>query len=412
MKNNKYAWLTAILLSVVLVLGACSSDDESSSGSSSDPDTISVWTMTSGLEEFVTEYEDESGVTVEVQAIPWDNAHDKLLTAVASGNGPDVLQIGTTWVAEFAEAGTFLDISDKIGDYDNLAADNFYESAVETTKYEDTTIGIPWYVDTRALFYRTDLLEEVGYPEGPQTWDDMVDASRQLADRGDGQYAIDLPATDPQFPFLLAWEHGWNYDMDKGSASFDDPGFKEAIELHNLFYSEELSQTGEGKEFFQAFEDGSKPMFFSGPWDIKTITERAPEIEGQWDVKVMPKAENNNSMMGGAHLAVFNNSEKVDQALDFINWMADPETQVKWYEEFSELPANLSAWEDPALTENDMVATFGEQLKSTQPLPLIPEYERLGQEILNMLEQINRGGADIDEALEDYKAEAARVLGE
>ncbi|MFP3359810.1 extracellular solute-binding protein, partial [Planococcus sp. SIMBA_143] len=102
-----------------------------------------VWTMTSGLEEFVTEYEDESGVTVEVQAIPWDNAHDKLLTAVASGNGPDVRQIGTTWVAEFAEAGTFLDISDKIDDYDNLAADNFYESAVETTKYEDTTIGIP-----------------------------------------------------------------------------------------------------------------------------------------------------------------------------------------------------------------------------------------------------------------------------
>ncbi|WP_404455443.1 sugar ABC transporter substrate-binding protein [Oceanobacillus kapialis] len=411
MKNKKFAWLTAILLSVVLVLGACS-NDESSSGSSGDSDTITVWTMTDGLDDFVTEYEDESGVSVEVQAIPWDNAHDKLLTAVASGDGPDVLQIGTTWVAEFAEAGTFLDISDQIGDYENLAADNFYESAVETTKYEDQTIGVPWYVDTRALFYRTDLLEEVGYPEGPQTWDDMLDASRQLADRGDDQYAIDLPATDPQFPFVLAWEHGWNYDMEKGAASFDDPGFKEAIELHNTFYSEGLSQTGEGKEFFQAFEDGSKPMFISGPWDIKTISERAPEIEGQWDVKLMPEAENNNSMMGGAHWTVFNNSENVDQALDFINWMAAPETQVKWYEEFSELPANLEAWEDPALTDNEMVATFGEQLQATQPLPLIPEYERLGQEILNMLEQINRGGADIDQALEDYKAEAARVLGE
>lgn len=411
MKNKKFAWLTAILLSVVLLLGACS-NDESSSGSSGDSDTITVWTMTDGLDDFVTEYEDESGVSVEVQAIPWDNAHDKLLTAVASGDGPDVLQIGTTWVAEFAEAGTFLDITDQIGDYENLAADNFYESAVETTKYEDQTIGVPWYVDTRALFYRTDLLEEVGYPEGPQTWDDMLDASRQLADRGDDQYAIDLPATDPQFPFVLAWEHGWNYDMEKGAASFDDPGFKEAIELHNTFYSEGLSQTGEGKEFFQAFEDGSKPMFISGPWDIKTISERAPEIEGQWDVKLMPEAENNNSMMGGAHWTVFNNSENVDQALDFINWMAAPETQVKWYEEFSELPANLEAWEDPALTDNEMVATFGEQLQATQPLPLIPEYERLGQEILNMLEQINRGGADIDQALEDYKAEAARVLGE
>ncbi|MFD2627792.1 sugar ABC transporter substrate-binding protein [Oceanobacillus kapialis] len=411
MKNKKFAWLTAILLSVVLVLGACS-NDESSSGSSGDSDTITVWTMTDGLDDFVTEYEDESGVSVEVQAIPWDNAHDKLLTAVASGDGPDVLQIGTTWVAEFAEAGTFLDISDQIGDYENLAADNFYESAVETTKYEDQTIGVPWYVDTRALFYRTDLLEEVGYPEGPQTWDDMLDASRQLADRGDDQYAIDLPMEDRQYPFVFAWQQGWDYVIEEGAANFDKPGFKESIELHNTFYDEELSQLGEGKEFFQAFEDGSKPMFFSGPWDIKTITERAPDIEGQWDVTTMPEAETNESMMGGAHLAVFHNSEKVDQALDFINWMAAPETQVKWYENFNELPANLSAWEDPVLSDNEMVATFGEQLESTKPLPLIPEYDRIVGEILTLLENVNRGGADIDQEIERLKEETARILGE
>ncbi|WP_042221526.1 sugar ABC transporter substrate-binding protein [Oceanobacillus manasiensis] len=412
MNNKKFAWLSAILLSVVLILGACSSDDESSSESSGDADTISVWTMTSALDEFVTEYEDESGVTVEVQAIPWDNAHDKLLTAVASGNGPDVLQIGTTWVAEFADAGTFLDISDKIGDYENLAADNFYDAAIGTTKYEDTTIGVPWYVDTRALYYRTDLLEEVGYPEGPQTWDDMLDASRQLADRGDGQYAIDLPMEDRQYPFVFAWQQGWDYVIEEGSSNFDKPGFKESIELHNTFYDEKLSQMGEGKEFFQAFEDGSKPMFFSGPWDIKTITERAPDIEGQWDVTTMPEAETNESMMGGAHLAVFHNSEKVDEALDFINWMAAPETQVKWYEEVNELPANLEAWEDSALTDNEMVATFGEQLESTKPLPLIPEYDRIVGEILDVLEEVNRGGADIDESIDSMQSEVSRILGE
>lgn len=410
MTVKKFAWLTTAMLGMTLTLSACSSDD--SSQSASNDKTITVWTMSNGLDEFVKEYEDESGNTVEVQTIPWANAHDKLLTAVASGKGPDVLQIGTTWVAEFAEAGTFLDLTDYLADYENLAPENFYETAVETTQYEDTTIGIPWYVDTRALFYRTDILGEVGYPEGPETWEDMIDASRQLAARGEDQYSIDLPKSDPQFPFVLAWEQGWNYDADKGSESFSDPGFKESIELNHLFFEEGLSQTGEGKEFFQAFADGSKPMFFSGPWDIKTIEERAPEIEGDWAVHVMPAAENNTSMMGGAHLSVFHNSDNVEGALDFINWMAEPDTQLAWYDLKSELPANLESWEDSALNEDPMISTFGEQLSATQPLPLIPEFERLGAELVNTLEQINLADADIDQAIEDYKATASRILGE
>lgn len=411
MKKHQAFKTVSVLAASSFVLAACSSGGGSRGNESSD-DTITVWTMTDGLDEFVQEYEDESGTTVEVQAIPWENAHDKIVTAVASGDGPDVLQVGTTWVAEFADAGTFKDLSEYTDEYDNLSSDNFYDTAVETTKYEDQTIGVPWYVDTRALFYRTDILEDAGYPDGPKTWDDMVDASEQLTARGDDQYAIDLLADDPQFPFVMAWEQGWDYDLDKGAENFDDPAFQEAIELHHTFYDEEYSQLGEGKEFFQAFADGSKPMFISGPWDIQTIEERAPEIEGDWDVTLMPEAETNDSMMGGAHWTVFNSSEKTEEALDFINWMSAPETQVKWYEDHSELPANLEAWEDPVLKDDDKISTFGEQLEHTKPLPLVPEYEQMGQELLSTLEQINRNDADIDKSLDEYQQEVSRILGE
>lgn len=403
-KTNRF--VIAIMISMIFVLGACSSD----SSDDSSEDALQVWTMSKGLDEFVTDFEDESGIKVEVQSIPWDKAHDKLLTAVASGKGPDVLQIGNTWVAEFAEAGTFLDLTDYIDDYSNLSPDNFYDGAVGTTQFEDQTIGIPWYVDTRALFYRTDLLADVGYPEGPETWDEMLDASRQLADRGEGQYGIELPQTDPQFPFMMAWEQGWNYDVDKGAASFEDPAFEKAVKLYTTFFEENLTQTEEGKELAQAFGDGSKPMFFSGPWSIGTTKENNPEIKGKWDIRVMPKGENNLSMMGGAHLSVFHNSDKVDDALEFINWMVKPETQLAWYELNSELPANLEAWEDPILADDPMVSTFGEQLESTQPLPLIPEYERMGNELLNTLEQIHRGGADMDQALADYREKVKKIL--
>ncbi|ELK47770.1 sugar ABC transporter substrate-binding protein [Bacillus sp. SB49] len=412
MERKISKWQRGLVLCLFIgglfILGACSSNE--SSGEGEDSDALQVWTMSGGLKEFVTEFEDANGAKVEVQTIPWANAHDKLLTAVASGKGPDVIQIGTTWVAEFAEAGAFMDLSDKIGDYENLKPDHFYEGAIGTTTYEDKTIAVPWYVDTRLLFYRTDILGEVGYPEGPETWEDMIDASRKLADRGEGQFAVDLPANDPQFPFMMAWQQGWEYEVGAGADNFDSPDFKKAVELHHLFYDEGLSQMEEGKEFFQSFADGSKPMFFSGPWDIKTIKERAPEIEGNWDVHVMPEADNNKSMMGGAHLAVFHNSDKEDLALEFIDWMADKDTQLKWYEENSELPANKEAWEDPLLSEDPMVSTFGEQLESTQPLPLIPEFERLGQELITKLEEINRGGKNIDDAIQEYKADTERVL--
>lgn len=407
MMKKKTGMLAAIMIGLLIVLGACSSDDEAAS-----EDTLKVWTMTPALEEFVKEYETQSGVKVEVQAIPWENAHDKLLTAVASGDGPDVLQIGTTWVAEFAEAGTFLDLTDYIDDYENFSPDNFFKGAVETTHYNDQVIGIPWYVDTRVLFYRTDLLADVGYPEGPETWEVVVDASRQLAARGEDQYAIDIPQTDPQFPFMMAWEQGWEYKVGEGVTNFEGQNFKDAVELYSLFFKEELTQLEEGKELTQAFSDGSKPMFFSGPWSIKTIKDGAPEIDGKWDVRMMPKAANSKSMIGGSHLAVFHNSDKVDKALDFINWMAKPETQVAWYKANGELPANKSSWEDPALTEDPMVATFGKQLEATKAVPLIPEYERMAQELLNTLQQIIRGGAEIDPALADYREKVKGILSE
>ncbi|WP_153462997.1 sugar ABC transporter substrate-binding protein [Sediminibacillus terrae] len=408
MKQKKLGSLLVVMLAAVLVLGACSSNG--SSGGSSDKDTITVWTMTPELEDFVKEYEDESGVKVEVQAIPWDNAHDKLLTAVASGKGPDVLQIGTTWVAEFAEAGTFLDLTDYIDEYPNFNPDNFYESAVETTKYDGQTIGIPWYVDTRVLYYRTDLLEEVGYPEGPETWEDVKDAATQLAARGDDQYGIEIPQVDQNFPFMLAWENGWQYEEGEGAANFEKTGFKEGVELHHTFFEEGMAQLTEGKQLYQAFSDGSKPMFFSGPWEINSINEQIPELEGQWDVHVMPEAENNKSMIGGAHWTVFNNTEKVDEALDFINWMADPETQVSWYDTVTELPANMEAWEDPELADDDKISTFGKQLESTQAVPVIPEFETMAQELIDTLEQINRNDADIDKALEEYRNQVSSIL--
>lgn len=380
---------------------------------SSPEKTIQVWAMGSEgkkMQEFVKTFEEKHGIKVDVLSIPWGDAHEKLLTAVAAGKGPDVLQVGNTWVAEFAEAGAFLDLTEHLDQYPNLNPERFFESAAATTVYNGKTYAIPYIIDTRVLFYRTDLLGEAGYPGGPETWNDMVSAARKLAARGEGQYGFDIDKGSHHIPMMMAWEHGWVYDEEKGAESFNDPKFKEAMELYQLFFKEGLSQLEAGKETVQGFKEGTYPMFISGPYMVNTIKEQAPEIEGKWDVRVMPKVVNSSSMAGGSHFTVFHNSKHVEEALTFINYMSDPQTQVEWYKTASTLPTAKSAWENPVFANDPIMTTFGQQLETTQSFPVIAEYELMASELLKTLEQVIRGGADLDQALTDYREEVRKIL--
>ncbi|KAB8126544.1 extracellular solute-binding protein [Gracilibacillus oryzae] len=412
MKKIKWIMIASLLVCFAFIMTACGSNSASSS-----EEPLKIWAMGAEgqkLKEFAKNFEEEHGIKTDVLAVPWGDAHDKILTAVAAGEGPDVLQIGNTWVAEFGEAGTFLDLTEYVEseEYPNLNQDNFFPSSTQTTVYNDKVLAVPYIIDTRVLFYRTDLLEQAGYPDGPATWDETLDAARTLAARGPDKNGFEIDQGSHHIPMMFAWEHGWDYDISKGAENFADPKFKQAMELYHQLFDEDLAQLEAGKETVQAFADGTNPMFISGPYMVNTIKEQAPEIEGKWNVKVMPKAETSNSIAGGSHFSVFHSSERVEDALTFINYMADPETQVEWYKEAFTLPTVKAAWEDPALKNDPMIKVFGEQIEMTKAFPVMAEYEFMAKELLKTLEQINRGGKSVDEALAEYQKEVEKILSE
>lgn len=173
MKKKMFVVL-ALVLSLSLVLMACGgSKDDANSG---DSKVLNVWAMgdeAKSLKELAQKFTKDTGIEVKVQVIPWANAHDKLLTAVASKSGPDVVQMGTTWMPEFVEAGALLDITKDVEKSKNMNSDLFFPGSVKTTQFDGKTYGVPWYAETRVLFYRTDLLKKVGYNEAPKTWDEL-----------------------------------------------------------------------------------------------------------------------------------------------------------------------------------------------------------------------------------------------
>nr|WP_237417044.1 sugar ABC transporter substrate-binding protein [Halobacillus litoralis] len=395
-----------------LILAGCS-DSSSSEG---DENTVTVWAMGEEgkkLKEFSKDFEEKNeGLTVDVQAIPWDTAHDKLLTAVASGNGPDVVQLGTTWVPEFAEAGALLDLSEYMEDYPNFAKENYFDGSVTTMEHDDQVVGIPWYADTRVIYYRKDILKEAGYEEAPKTWDELKDAAQTLADRGEDSYGLDIDRNDQITPFIFAWQNGYEANLEEGDLNFDSPEFKEAIKYYTSYFEEGISQKQEGKDIVEAFKDGSKPMFFSGPWMINIINDQAPDLEGKWSTAVMPTKETNTSSMGGANLSIFESSDNVEGALKFISYMTDVDTQLSWLEESNTLPSRTEAWEDPVMQENPMYAIFGEQLENTKPGLQTEQFERIAQELLAHIERITVGGADVEKELEEFNQEAQSLIEE
>src|SRR5205807_1798498 len=141
-------------------------------------------------------------IHVTVQAIPWSDAHNKLLTSVAGNQTPDIAQMGTTWMAEFAKTGA-LDTPPA-----SISQGAFFKSAWDTAMVDGTAYGVPWYVDTRVLFYRTDIAQKAGITQPPQTWDDLMAAAKAMKEKGGSKYGVFLANNDWQSLLPFIWQNG------------------------------------------------------------------------------------------------------------------------------------------------------------------------------------------------------------
>ena len=149
------------LTTAALALSACGRGGETASGGATAQGisdgkangTITVWAMGAEGEKLpalAKEFETANpGVKVEVTGIPWDSAHDKFTTAITASKTPDAAMVGTTWMGEFAGLGA---LDPTPASIDKSA---FFEGAQKTTEVGGKSFGIPWYVETRLVYYRT-----------------------------------------------------------------------------------------------------------------------------------------------------------------------------------------------------------------------------------------------------------------
>ncbi|MGQ4363548.1 sugar ABC transporter substrate-binding protein [Streptomyces sp. SAS_272] len=409
----------AVCVAAALVLAACgrSGNDASSTPTASVASgkvtgTITLWAQGAEGEKLPTllkGFEKENpGVKVKVTAIPWADAHSKYQTAIAGGTTPDIAQMGTTWMPDFESAFQAVPSGIDTGD--------MFAGSKATNVVKGATLGVPWYVDTRVVYYRTDLAKKAGYATAPKTFAEFKAMTKALQTKAGAKWGASLvPSGTDSFQSALpfAWSAGASLMNSDGTKwTLDTPQMTAGLKYYQSFFKDgiadpNLSTTPGGRE--AAFVKGSAPVLIDGPYEIGALnTAGGAGFDKKFSVMTIPKDQSATSFVGGANLVVFKKSAHSAAAWKLVQYLSKASTQADWYKTTGDLPAVQSAWEDPSLTADPKLAVFKEQLNDTKSPPANTAWTQVSAAADSQLEKIVKG-TDPATALKELQSSADSI---
>ncbi|WP_308159998.1 sugar ABC transporter substrate-binding protein [Arthrobacter sp. ISL-5] len=419
MLSHKARKVAVLGVAAALLMTGCGRDAGSPAGSAASAapiasgqatGTITVWAQAdegAALPQLAKDFEAANpGVKVNVTAVPWDAAHNKYQTAIAGGTTPDVAQMGTTWMSDFSDA--FEPVPAEVD------TTGIFPGALKATEVAGTHVGVPWYVDTRVVYYRSDLAAQAGYDSFPTTWDGFKSLAKDLQTKAGAKYGVALPtgiADDFQSMLPFPWSNGAQLvNADSTKWTLDTPEMVGALKYFNSFFQEGIANktpaTGAGAAE-AAFVNGSVPMLIAGPSEIGQLDKAGgPGFADKYKVGMIPKEKSATSFVGGSDLVVFKKTQNRDTAWKFIQYLSQPEVQLKFHKLTGDLPAKQAAWTDTSLSGDAKLTVFGNQLKDTNSPPAITTWTQVSAAADTQLEQIVKAGKDPAAALTELQSTA------
>lgn len=398
----------------MLLLGGCGAPRERG-------ETVQFWTIgregeavTRLIPDFQREHPD---IRVEVQQIPLKAAHQKLLTAYAGGSLPDLTQLGNTWIPELAALHALEPLQARVDRSIDINPADYFGSIWATNRIDGVLYGIPWYVDTRLLFYRVDLLREAGYETPPRDWaqwQQQMDAIR--AKSGGKRWGVLLPTNEYEQLQSLALQQSDPLLRDGGRyGNFESAGFKRAL----AFYVG-LFKRGDAPPFtnvqvsnpWDEFGRGAYVFYLSGPWNIGEFRKRLPASQqADWSTAPLPGPDGPGaSNAGGSSLVILRASRHKDAAWKLIEFLSRPAVQRRFYDLLGDMPPRRSSWEGGALQGDPKARAFRDQLERVKSTPLVPEWEQIATEMQLVAARAIAGQLGIDQATAEIDARTDAIL--
>ncbi len=388
--------LAKLMAGVALVLAACANRG-------GERTELRFWLMgreAEVIQELLPEFERRNpGIHVTVQQLPWTGAHAKLLTAFAGDTLPDVSQLGNTWVPELAALGALEDLGPRVASSAVVKQDDYFTGIWDTNRISGVLRGVPWYVDTRLLFYRRDLLAQAGFREPPRSWDEWARAMAAIKAGAPDRYAVLFPLNEFEPLLALSLQGPGELIVDGRRGGFEGVAFRDALGFYLSAFSHQWAPAMSNTQIsnvWTEFGRGYFAFYVSGPWNIAEFRKRLPpERQGDWMTAPLPGPHGPGaSIAGGSSLVVMKDSPHKDAAWKLVEYLSEPAVQQRFHALTGNLPPRRATWADPRLANDPYAKAFRDQLERVRPAPAVPEWERIVNEMQHVAEEVVRGGLD------------------
>ncbi|AIV32306.1 MULTISPECIES: extracellular solute-binding protein [Streptomyces] len=338
MKYRSLALLSALVLGAGLT--ACSSSGDAASDGADGSTALDVWLMRDSVsarfqKEFETGFEKaHPDIDLRIQIQEWEGIGEKVTAALASNDAPDVIEVGNTQVAQYAQSGGLTDFTDRVAE---LGGGDWLEGLAEPGSYDGKQYGIPYYAANRVVIHRTDLFEKAGVDASRiKTRDQWIAATRKL-NRG-GTQGIYLPGQNWYVLSGFVWDEGGDLAVKSGGAwkgGLDSPGALRAMDFYRR-----LQALGKGpKDSDEAqppqaevMAKGQVAQIIAVPGGAKVIEEKNPELKGKLGFFPVPgkTADRPGAVFtGGSDLVVPAVAAHQEQAFTFIRELTGDAWQKK-----------------------------------------------------------------------------------
>jgi multiple sugar transport system substrate-binding protein len=390
---------TALVAALGLTLSACGGGDDDSgsssggkSGNGLSGQTITYWASNQGtsieadkktLAAETAKFTQQTGIKVKVEVIGWADLLNRILAATASGQGPDVLNIGNTWSASLQATGALMPWDDAA--FQTIGGkDRFMPSAIASAGAAGKDpAAVPIYSMAYGLYYNKKMFSEAGIANPPATWDELVTDAKKLTK--DGKYGLAVEgsngAENIHHIFVLAKQRGANWFDDQGKPTFTGPDQVAAVKQYVDFIAKDKIAAKGDAEYDQNqtitdFATGKAAMMM---WQTAAASIAShgmkPDEYGVVPVPTQTAGATGDagvtSMVAGINIAIFNDTKHKEASEAFVKFMTSDDEQKVLNGKYASIPPVIAAQSDPAFQTPDLKVLTQVLQKSAAPLPQV-----------------------------------------
>lgn len=384
----------ALAIGATAALGACGR---------SGGDRLTWWGMGAEGEnapKLLPRFTAATGLTVEVQSLPWTGVHEKLLAAHAGGSLPDVMLLANGWIPELTMLGALAPVPpDRAG-----LLDGQFPAPAQAVRVAGTAMAAPWIVDSWVQYYRPDLLAGIGYSAPPASWAEWTRMAEAYKRRHPDRFVTLQLLNWPEPLMNYGAQGGEPLLRDRATrGNFASPGFRAALAFYKSVFDRGFSPRLTGVEAGDTVLDFTRGRYAVLPSNSETLGQlRRPIYDlpaARWAIAATPGPTGVEGVWAaGDCLAVSRTSRRPAAAWALVDYLCGVPAQLAFHRLTGDLPSRLAAWTAPALAGAAPEQVFHRAIRAGVVGRNVPENARIATEVQLVAEHMVRGEYGVDAA--------------